>query len=221
VHAVARQQIVEYGRLIHAAGLVAASDGNLSVRLPDRSILITPTGVSLGQLTADGLARLAPDGERLTDGPAPSSEFRLHLAAYAVRPDVAAVIHAHPPHANAFTFAGVPFPADAVPEVALTLGRIPVGRFAIPASAESAAVAAGLLGEHDAILLARHGSVTLGTTLDEAFAKLEKLEHTARTLLAAQLLGQVVPISDAERARLQAHAAELAAAAARSATPVK
>src|SRR5512133_1615912 len=159
-----RRELVEIGRRLHARDLVGAAEGNLSVRLgPDR-FLVTASGVSKGHLRPDDLVVVDGRGEPVRGTRRPSTELRMHLAAYAARPDVAAVIHAHPITAVALTVAGLPAPSDLVPEAAVTLGPIAVAPFATPGTDEVPASLGPLLAGHDALLLTRHGAVTLGRT---------------------------------------------------------
>ncbi|HRX85852.1 MAG TPA: class II aldolase/adducin family protein, partial [Phycisphaerae bacterium] len=143
-----------------------------------------------------------PRGRLLAGTRKPSSEYRLHLAVYEERPDVAAIVHAHPPIANGFTFAGQAIEACVVPEVVATLGSIPTTEYATPSTQEGADVIRRYIREHDAVMLQRHGSVTVGPTLLDAYHKLEKLEHTAQVLLVARQLGHVQPLAPDEVARL-------------------
>jgi len=193
-----RKQMVEYGRRIADRGLVAASDGNLSIRLLRGRFLITPSGLSLGEIRPQDMVLIDANGRQLAGDCKRSSEYRLHLMVYEERGDVMAVVHAHPPIANAFTFAGVSLADCVVPEVVATLGRIPTTDYGTPSSDEGPQVARRLIREHDAIMLQRHGSVTVGKTLREAYHKLEKIEHTAQMLLAARSLGRVQSLSDDE-----------------------
>jgi L-fuculose-phosphate aldolase len=189
-----RREMCDIAHRIHARGLVAASDGNLSCRAPGNHILITASGTHLGELKPDDIARVSADG-RLVAGRKPSSEMPLHLAVYRRRPDVQAVVHAHPPIATAFTYAGVSMAECVIPEVVLTLGTIPTAPYATPGSDEGPYAIAGLIADHDAILLERHGSVTVGTSLADACYKLEKVEHAAHILFHARQLGRVIPLS--------------------------
>ena len=133
-------------------------------------------------------------GERVQGTRRPSTELRMHLAAYAARPDVAAIVHAHPITAVALTVAGIPPPSDLVPEAAVTLGPVAVAPFATPGTDEVPASLAPLLAGHDVILLERHGALTLGRTLAEAFERMETLERVARVAVAARLLGRCEPL---------------------------
>ena len=197
-----RKSIVEYGARVQAAGLVAASDGNISARLGSGRFLITPSGLALGELTAKDIVTIDADGREIAGERKKSSEYRLHLAVYDVRRDVQAIVHAHPPIANAFTFAQVSLAKCVVPEVAVTLGVIPTTPYATPSTQEGADVIRDFIKKHDAVMLQRHGSVTVGATLREAWHKLDKLEHTAKVIFAARLLGHVQPLSEEEVRKL-------------------
>jgi L-fuculose-phosphate aldolase len=199
-----QREMIAVGQELHRQGLIAATDGNLSARLDTKRFLITRSGVALGRLNSRDFSILDHTGRRLAGAERPSSEYRLHLAIYAERADVGAVVHAHPPLANALTFADVGLADPVVPEVVLTLGVIPTTPYATPSTAEGAEVIRRYIREHDAVMLARHGSVTVGRSVDEAFLKLEKVEHTARILVVARLLGRVHPLSGDELERLGA-----------------
>ncbi len=199
-----RTDFVEFGREMHGRGLVAASDGNISARLGAERVLITPSGHSLGRLRSSDMVVLDLAGRKLAGDRNPSSEYRLHLAIYEERPDVTAVVHAHPPMANGFTFAGVPMRACAIPEVVATVGDIPTTEYATPSTQEGADVVRRWIRGHDVVMLERHGSVTVGKSVLEAYSKLEKLEHAAKVLLIAHQLGKVQELSLDEIARLAA-----------------
>ncbi|MFC2045979.1 class II aldolase/adducin family protein [Chloroflexota bacterium] len=196
-----RREMVRVGRLMWERGYVAATDGNLSARFgPDR-LLVTPSGVSKGFLSAEDLVVMRLDGETGPHvgyrgrGQRPSSEIQMHLEVYRLRPDVRAVVHAHPPLAIAFSIAGVSLARCVIPEVIVTLGGIPTAEYATPGTAEVPGSIRRAAQEYDALLLAHHGSLTLGGTLWEAYLRLEKVEHTAQITLAAQQLGGVRTLS--------------------------
>ena len=193
-----RRDMVDIGRRLHDKGLVAASDGNLSARTDAGHLLITGSGTYLGELTPDQIVRVTTDGRLVAGSRKPSSEMPLHLAVYRTRPDVQAVVHAHPPITTAFSFAGVSIAQCVIPEVVLTLGTIPTAPYATPGSDEGPFAIAGLIGDHDAIILERHGSVTVGKSLKDAYYKLEKVEHAAQVLFHARQLGKVIPLSREE-----------------------
>jgi L-fuculose-phosphate aldolase len=187
--------MVRVGRLIWEQGYVAATDGNLSARLgPDR-LLVTASGVSKGFLGNDDLVVIRPDGKPVSSyrgwGRQPSSEIAMHLEVYRQRSDVEAVIHAHPPLATAFSIAGMSLARCVLPEVIVTLGSIPTTDYATPGTGEVADSIRLAVRDYDAVVLAHHGSLTVGSTLWEAYLRLEKVEHTAQITLAAHQLGQV------------------------------
>ena len=201
-----RAELVEIGRRLHARDLVGAAEGNLSVRLgPDR-FLVTGSGISKGHLSPADLVVVDGRGERVAGARRASTELRMHLAAYAARPDVAAIVHAHPITAVALTVAGSPPPSDLVPEAAVTLGPIAIAPFATPGTDEVPASLAPLLADHDVILLERHGALTLGRTLTEAYERMETLERVARIAAAARLLGRCEPLPAAAVDRVLAAA---------------
>ena len=186
-----RREMVEIGRAMYEKELVAASDGNLSVRLGPNEFLITPTGSCLGLLKASELVVIDSEGRPAGAAGRPTSEFRLHLEVYRRRPDVSAVVHAHPPLCTAFSVAGASLEECVLPEVAFTLGAIPTTDYATPTTDEPPRVIGDYIGQCDAMILDRHGTLTVGGSLREAFFKLDKLEHTARVVLAARILGKV------------------------------
>lgn len=201
-----RAALVEVCRRLHARDLVGAAEGNVSCRLGDGRFLVTPSGVSKGHLAPEALVVVDPRGAVIEGTGRASSELRMHLAAYAARPDVEAVVHAHPITAVALTVAGVPPPNDVVAEAAVTLGEIAVAPFATPGTDEVPAALAPYWARHDVILLARHGALTLGRTLAEAFDRMETLERVARIALAARLAGGCAPLPEGAVAKVLAAA---------------
>jgi L-fuculose-phosphate aldolase len=201
-----RREMVRVARLLWERGYVAATDGNLSVRLGSDRLLVTASGLSKGFLSADDLVAIRPDGEPVSSyrgrGQRPSSEIMMHLEVYRQRPDVNAVVHAHPPLATAFSIAGVSLARCVIPEVIVTLGGIPTADYATPGTGEVAETIRRAIRDYDAIILAHHGSLTVGDTLWEAYLRLEKVEHTAQITLAAQQLGQVRTLSPGEVSKL-------------------
>jgi len=192
-----REEIVRVCRLMWEKGFVAASDGNVSVRLGDDRLLTTPSGLSKGFLSPSDVVMTDMDGKPVRlfyhgdKQLKPSSEILLHLEVYRQRPDVCAVVHAHPPLAIAFTIAGVSLAQCVLPEVVVNLGQVPTTAYATPATAEGPVVIRDLIRDHDALIIDRHGTVTVGPTLFDAYMKLEKVEHLAQVTLAARQLGRV------------------------------
>ncbi len=189
-----RGALLETCRRLHARDLIGAGEGNVSARLGDGTFLVTPSGANKGYLAPADLVVVDGSGRVVRGAGRASTELRMHLAAFAARPDVAAIVHAHPITAVALTVAGVPPPDDLVPEAAVTLGRIAVAPFATPGTDEVPASLAPLLPDHDVLLLERHGALALGRTLAEAFDRMETLERVARVALVARLLGRCEPL---------------------------
>jgi L-fuculose-phosphate aldolase len=192
-----RAELVEICRRLHARDLIGAGEGNVSARLADGCLLVTPSGASKGHLAPRDLLVVDPAGRVVRGAGRPSTELRMHLAALAARPDANAVVHAHPITAVALTVAGLPPPNDLVPEAAVMLGEIGLAPFATPGTEEVPASLAPLLARHDVVLLERHGALALGRTLVEAFDRMETLERVARVALVARLLGRAEPLSPA------------------------
>ncbi|MFA5140791.1 MAG: class II aldolase/adducin family protein [Elusimicrobiota bacterium] len=185
-----RQEIVRVGKRLSDKDFAPGSSGNISARLGEGLILITPTGVGKGDLRADDIVVVDLDGRKVRGSRTPTSELEMHRAVYAMRPDARAVVHAHPPIATAFACAGVPLDKPLASEFVMSVGSAPLAPYATPGTQEVPASLGGLVKDHDAVLLANHGVVTLGPTLFDAFAKMETVEHFARITLAVRQLGQ-------------------------------
>ena len=177
--------------LMYANQFIHGRAGNLSARLPDGNILTTPAGVKKADLGPDQLVVVDPQGklQRGLPGLNPTSELPMHLEVYDQRPDVQAVIHAHPIHCIALSLTGLTLENPYIAEALVLLGPVPTTPYATPSSTENRDAIAGLIAEHDAILLAHHGSLTVGRDLDEAYERLEVLEHSAEVLLLASQQG--------------------------------
>ncbi len=205
-----RQEIITVCRLMWEKNYIAASDGNVSVRLSDDRFLVTPSGFSKGFLKPEQLVII--DWDANVTGPLygdnrnlrPSSEILLHLEVYRRRPDVVSVVHAHPPMAVALSIAGISLARCILPEVVATMGLIPTTRYATPSSIEGAEVIAGIIEHYDALILQRHGSVTVGDTPWDAYLKLEKVEHTAVITKTLAELNRLNPMPSEEVAKLVA-----------------
>jgi L-fuculose-phosphate aldolase len=200
-----RADIVEVGRRLYARGYVAANDGNISVRLDAARMLMTPAGVSKGFMTPDMMVVTDFDGRVVGDsaGRRPSTEIQMHLVAYRERPDVQAVVHAHPPLATGFAVAGIPLDRAVLAEVVTTLGSIPIAEYGTPSTPELPAAVAKYVKAHDGMLLANHGALALGKDLFSAYYKMETIEHAANITLVARLLGREHLLSRDEVKRLQ------------------
>lgn len=189
IEAEARQGICRIGALLHQRGYVAAWDGNISVRLGPDLILCTPTSVCKGMMEPDDLVVVNMIGQQRQGKRRPSSELGMHLLFYRLRPDITAVVHAHPPTATGFAAAGLSLEEPLVAEIVLVCGKIPLAGYGTPGTPEVAAAMRPLIPKHDAILMANHGVVTCGHDLLNAYAKLESVEHCAKISCVARQLG--------------------------------
>jgi len=199
-----RLAIVECGRIAYERHLMTANDGNISIRMDDGNILITPSGISKGRLSTDDLIVVNLDGNVISARAdrKPSSETPMHLEVYKYREDVRAVVHAHPIFATTLTVSDLEFPVDVLPEVLLTLGEVPITAYATPASHEDAVVIRPFVKDHNAMLLRQHGSLTYGKNLDEALIHLERIEHVSEVYWRAKMLGTVKRVPPEAQAQL-------------------
>lgn len=195
----AQHEICDIGRRLYARQFAAANDGNISYRLSDDGkdwqILCTPTMHSKGFLKPEDLVIVDRDGNRIGGQKKPSSEMLLHLAIYEARPDVMSVVHCHPPHAAAFAFAGEPIPAGIAPEVEIFLGEVPTAPYALTGTAALADSAMPFVHQTNVMLLANHGTVSYGETIERAYWWTEVLDHYCQVLLNAQKLGGAKPLT--------------------------
>jgi L-fuculose-phosphate aldolase len=198
-----RGDIVEVGRRLYARGFVASNDGNITVRLDDRRIMTTPKSVSKGWMTPDMMVIVDYAGNKLAGERDASSELKMHLAVYEHRPDVRAVVHAHPPIATGFAVAGIPLDRAVLAEVICTLGSIPIAGYATPSTEELPAAVKQYIKAHDGLLLANHGALTCGKDVLGAYYKMETVEHFAQISFIARTLGGERLISREEVNRLQ------------------
>ena len=164
-----KQEICEVGHRLYAHGFVAANDGNISVKVGENEFYCTPTGVSKGSLTPEMIIKIDAEGNKLEGSLNPSSEIKMHLRVFRERPDVNAVVHAHPPVATAFTVAGIPLDRYILPEAVLTIGDVPTCDYATPSTMEIPDSLMPYIENHDAFMLKNHGALTVGNTLTRAF----------------------------------------------------
>jgi L-fuculose-phosphate aldolase len=198
-----RAEIVEVGRRLYARAYVASNDGNISVRLDETRLITTPKSVSKGFMTPDMMVIVDYAGKKLAGDRDPSSELPMHLEIYRSRPDVNAVVHAHPPLATGFAVAGIPLTRAVLAEVVTTLGSIPIAEYGTPSTSELPEAVRKYIKAHDGLLLANHGAVTCCRTLMSAYYKMETIEHFAKISLVARLLGREHLLSREEVDRLQ------------------
>jgi L-fuculose-phosphate aldolase len=213
-----RAQIAATGRRLYERGLIVAGDGNISARLDDGHILITPAGLCKGTLHPDDLVVISLDDAlvRAAPGRRQSSERLLHLHVYRRRPDVRSCVHAHPPTAVAATMAGISLAEPLLPELILALGPVPTAPYALTGTAEMGEVIEPFLADHQAILLSHHGALTFGDTLEQASMRMEQVEHGARILLAAHSFGGAMPLPASRIAELEVLRARLSSPVART-----
>jgi L-fuculose-phosphate aldolase len=196
-----REDIIQVGRLVFQKGWVAANDGNITVRLDAGRLLATPTGVCKGMMHPDDLIIVDMQGNKLAGRAERTSEIGLHLAVYELRPDVRAVVHAHPPVATGYATAGKALNLALLPEVIISLGCVPLADYGLPGTSEITAPMLPLIPKHDAVLMANHGAVCFGADLWQAYFRMETMEHYARVALVAELLGgaKVLPQGEVDK----------------------
>ena len=199
-----RAEIVAIGKRVYDRGYVASNDGNISVRLDDRRVLITPTGVSKGFMKPGDLIVVDLEGRVLQGTKRPSSESDMHLRIYRDRPDVNAVCHAHPPYATGFAVAGIPLDRRILPEFVIGLGAVPVVEYGATGTPALYGTLRRYVQDYDAFLLANHGAVTVAGSLLGAYHRMETLEHVAMILFVARQLGRVNELTRAQVAQLVA-----------------
>jgi L-fuculose-phosphate aldolase len=199
-----KKRLVQTCHRVYARGFVAGYEGNLSARIPPDRVIVTPARLCKGDVsvrdlvTIDRRRRTSRGSRGPESGRRPTGELEMHLMVYDERPDVWAVVHAHPPVATGFAVAGVPIPEKALPEVVVTLGAIPLVPYALPGSAELADAIRQYVKTADAFLLANHGVLAVGTTIEEAYYRVETVEQVARSVLAASVLGSPVALTQAQ-----------------------
>jgi L-fuculose-phosphate aldolase len=198
-----RADIVEIGRRMYARGYTASNDGNISVRLDRHQLLMTPKNVCKGFMDPAMMCITDLDGKKLAGDRDPSSEMQMHLEVYRQRPDVNAVVHAHPPIATGFAVAGIPLDKAVLAEVVTTLGSVPIAAYATPSTRALPEAVSQFIKAHDGMLLANHGALTVGADLFSAYFKMETIEHFAHISFIARMLGGERLLSREEVQRLQ------------------
>jgi len=186
-----KKQICDIGKRIYNRGMVAANDGNISVKLSDNEFLCTPTGVSKGFMTPEYICKVDADGNviQANKGFKPSSEIKMHMRVYKERPDVKAVVHAHPIYATSFAIAGIPLTQPIMPEAVIALGCVPIAEYGTPSTHEIPDAVSKYLQYYDAVLLENHGALAYSDSLLAAYHKMESLEFYAQLLFLSKQLG--------------------------------
>lgn len=186
-----KQQICDIGKRIYDRNMVAANDGNISVKLSDNEFLITPTGVSKGFMKPEFICKVDAKGNVIeaNDGYKPSSEIKMHIRVYERRPDVGAVVHAHPSYATSFAIAGIPLSSPIMLESVVSMGCIPLAPYGAPSTMEIPETIDPFLDNFDAVLMMNHGALTWSSDLNSAYMKMEGLEFYAQLLYQSRMLG--------------------------------
>jgi L-fuculose-phosphate aldolase len=190
-------KLVEVAKRLYDRNMNAALGGNVSIRLGDE-IAMTPAGINKGFMTEDDVVVVDMNGTKLRGNGKPSSEGKMHYEIYKLRPEVQAIIHAHPPFAVAFALAHHDLPDDILPEATILLGHVPCLPYVTPSTIELAREVARGLADRNAALMANHGAITVGADLEEAYNRMELLEQTCTSVVYASILGGVHHIPEAE-----------------------
>lgn len=199
-----KKQMCEIGKRVYDRGMVAANDGNFSVKLNDNEFLCTPTGVSKGFMTPEYICKVDSKGNviQANKGFKPSSEIKMHMRVYKERPDVRSVVHAHPLYATSFAIAGIPLTQPIMPEAVIALGCVPIAKYGTPSTEEIPDAISEHLQYFDAVLLENHGALTYSDSLLAAYHKMESVEFYARLLYQSNMLGGPQELSQAQVERL-------------------
>jgi L-fuculose-phosphate aldolase len=204
-----RQFLVEICHRLYRQGMIAAGDGNVSARLDDERVLVTPTGFHKGFIREDDLVITDLQGKLLRGTKKPSSEFLMHELIYAERPEMRAVVHAHPPITVGLALAGVSLAQCVLSETCLVLGAILTAPYSTPTTHEVPDVLRPYVRQSNAVVMDRHGALTYGRSLDEAYNRMEAMEHAAKITHAARVIGPVTPLPAREVDKLQQLARDL------------
>ncbi len=186
-----RKQICDIGKRIYTNGFCAANDGNISVKMNAKEFLCTATGISKGFMTPDMICKVDNHGNVLqsSGGLKPSSEIKMHMRVYNERPDVNAVVHAHPPYATSHAIAGIPLTQPIMPEAVIALGCVPIAAYGTPSTDEIPNAISRYLQYYDAVLLENHGALSYSVDLTQAYFRMESLEFYAKLLYLSKMLG--------------------------------
>jgi L-fuculose-phosphate aldolase len=196
-----REDICQVGRLVFQKGWVAANDGNITIRLDADRILATPTGVCKGMMGCDDLIIVDMKGNKISGRAERTSEIAMHTTVYEMRPDIKAVVHAHPPVSTGYATAGRTLNLALLPEVVIGLGCVPLAAYGLPGTPALTEPMLPLIPKYDALMMANHGAVCYGEDVFKAYFKMETLEHFARIQLVAELLGgpKVLPRTEVDK----------------------
>lgn len=198
-----RLQIVNAGKKLAERFFVASNDGNISAKLDDNTILITPTGINKGEVVPDQIVKVDPDGNVLEGHMKVTSEIKMHLAAYRIRPDIKAIVHAHPPAATAFAITGEKIDEPLVmPEALFSLGKVGYCKYGTPSTNEVPQSIETVIPNCDSLILSNHGAMTVGADVMQAYYRMESLELVSRVVIAAKVLGKAKPLNEEQIRKL-------------------
>src|SRR5690242_3252286 len=196
-----REDICKVGQLVFQKGWVAANDGNITIRLDAERILATPTGVCKGMMSCEDLIIVDMKGNKIAGRAERTSEIAMHTTIYGMRPDIKAVVHAHPPVSTGYATAGRTLNLALLPEVVIGLGCVPLADYGLPGTPALTDPMLPLIPKYDALMMANHGAVCYGEDVFKAYFKMETVEHFARIHLVAELLGgpKVLPRTEVDK----------------------
>ncbi|HWB00841.1 MAG TPA: class II aldolase/adducin family protein [Pirellulales bacterium] len=191
-----KQEICEIGQRIYNKGFAAGNDGNITFRISDKEVLCTPTMISKGFMKPDDICSVDMEGNQLSGRRKRTSEVLLHLAIMKERPDIKSVVHCHPPHATAFAIAREPIPQCVLPEIEVFLGETPITVYETPGGQKFADTVLPFVHKTNVIILANHGTVSYGETVEKAYWWTEILDAYCRMLMMARDLGRVTYLGE-------------------------
>ena len=198
-----RQQIVEVGKMLQQRFFVASNDGNISCKLDDNTILITPTGVNKGEVTLDQILKIDMKGNTIEGNMKVTSEYKMHLAVYKMREDVKAIVHAHPPAATAFAVTEVKLDDPVIlPESIFSLGKIGYCKYGTPSTNEVPEAVEKEIKNSDSLLLSNHGALTVGQNVMQAYYRMENLEMVSKITIYSKILGNLKSLNNEEVEKL-------------------
>ncbi len=199
---VSADAIVRIGKMMYNRQFIAGTDGNISVRLDDDRILITPAGYRKGEMTVEDLVVIDYDGKKISGANQPSSEMGMHIRLYQDRSDISACVHAHPPYATSFAVTNQSLNEPVLPEIELFVGPVAMTSYSPPGTDAVADELHKYSADHNAFLLKNHGLVTVGKDINQAFNRLETVEQLARIIWLAKQIGTVDSLDQKEIERL-------------------
>ena len=203
-----REELIYYCHKVYEKGFVSAYDGNLSLRIDEQRILITPTSKNKGELQESDLIEIDYEGNKLSGQGNVTTESKIHLLAYKIRNDINAVVHAHPIYATAFALVGKGINEPILPEVILSLGKVPLCKYGTPSTDELPDSMLPYIEFAWAMLLENHGAITFGKNIKDAYYRMEKLEHAAKTIFTARQLGTLRKLNNNDLQKLYKAAEE-------------